>query len=310
MYKKINLDHCYFVVDVDIKGFFDNVNHSKLMKQLWTIGIRDKKVLCIIGKMLKSEIEKEGIPDKGIPQGGIISPLLDNVVLNELDWWLSNQWETFETNHQYSQNYTKYKELKRTSKLKEIYFVRYADDFKIFCKYFITANKIFQATKQWLLERLKLEISPDKSIITDVRKSGSEFLGIIIKAKQKNHKWIVTSKMTDKAKENAINIIREQIYYMQKNKPNPMTVYILNRLIVGLQNYYKIATEVNNDFSEIDYKLSNCLKHRLRSLKTKTGCISNEYNKRYAHYGGKKIFILKHIMYPINAISTTPPKFM
>ena len=81
----------HYVVDIDIKGFFDNVNHSKLKKQMWNLGIQDKNLICIIGKILKSEIEGEGIPNKGTPQGGIISPLLSNIVLNELDWWISNQ---------------------------------------------------------------------------------------------------------------------------------------------------------------------------------------------------------------------------
>lgn len=81
----INIMQLYYVVDVDIKGFFDNVNHTKLMKQLWAIGIRDKCVLSVVGKILKSEIEGIGIVERGVPQGGIISPLLANIVLNELD---------------------------------------------------------------------------------------------------------------------------------------------------------------------------------------------------------------------------------
>lgn len=89
------LHHC---VDVDIKGFFDNVNHGQLLKQLWSLGIRDKLLLSIISRLLKAEIDGEGIPAKGTPQGGILSPILSNVVLNELDWWISNQWETFESN--------------------------------------------------------------------------------------------------------------------------------------------------------------------------------------------------------------------
>ena len=83
-----NQSDFHFVVDVDIKGFFDNVNHGKLLKQLWTLGIQDKQLLCILSKMLKAPIAGVGIPEKGVPQGGILSPLLANVVLNELDWWI------------------------------------------------------------------------------------------------------------------------------------------------------------------------------------------------------------------------------
>ena len=52
--KMVNIQHLYFVVDVDIKGFFDNVNHAKLMRQMWTLGIQDKRLLCIIKEMLKA----------------------------------------------------------------------------------------------------------------------------------------------------------------------------------------------------------------------------------------------------------------
>lgn len=76
---------CYYVIDIDIHGFFDNVNHGKLLKQMWALGIRDKKLLSIISAMLKAEVAGIGFPEKGTPQGGIISPLLSNIVLNELD---------------------------------------------------------------------------------------------------------------------------------------------------------------------------------------------------------------------------------
>ena len=95
----------HYVVDVDIKGFFDNVNHGKLLKQLWAIGIRDKRVIAMISKMLKAEVvmpDKSIVKsEKGIPQGGILSPLLANVVLNELDWWVAFQWENMPTHYEY-----------------------------------------------------------------------------------------------------------------------------------------------------------------------------------------------------------------
>ena len=89
--------HLHYVVDIDIKGFFDNVSHGKLLKQMWTLGIRDKKLLSIISAMLKAEVAGIGFSEKGTPQGGIISPLLSNIVLNELDWWIASQWEKFPT---------------------------------------------------------------------------------------------------------------------------------------------------------------------------------------------------------------------
>lgn len=101
----IQLTHLHYVVDVDIKGFFDNVNHSKLIRQMWAMGIRDKKLICIIKQMLKAPIVLPNgdmiYPTKGTPQGGILSPLLANIVLNELDWWVSSQWETMPAHKEY-----------------------------------------------------------------------------------------------------------------------------------------------------------------------------------------------------------------
>ena len=143
-YRMIQRQDLHFVVDIDVKGFFDNVNHSKLIRQMWTLGIRDKQLICIIKAMLKAPIIMPNgdvqYPTKGTAQGGVISPLLANIVLNELDWWISSQWETMPTHNKYYQkvNYSGtpnagniYRAL-RTSGLKEMFIVRYADDFKIF----------------------------------------------------------------------------------------------------------------------------------------------------------------------------------
>jgi len=66
----INRAKLNYVIDVDIESFFDRVNHSKLLSQLYTIGVKDRRVLAIIAKMLKAPIEDEGIPTRGTPQGG------------------------------------------------------------------------------------------------------------------------------------------------------------------------------------------------------------------------------------------------
>lgn len=199
-YRMIQKQNLHYVVDIDIKGFFDNVNHSKLIRQMWSMGIRDKKLICIIKEMLKAPVVlPDGntiYPTKGTPQGGILSPLLANIVLNELDWWISSQWETMIT-HSNIAAYTNknggqiksniYRALKN-SNLKEMYIVRYADDFKIFCRKRSDAEKIFIAVKEWLKERLKLEINEEKSRVVNLRKHYSEYLGFKLKAVQKGEK--------------------------------------------------------------------------------------------------------------------------
>jgi len=168
----INLSGLYHCIDVDIKGFFDNVNHSKLLKQMWSLGIRDKAVLSITSKLLKAEIEGEGVPKKGTPQGGILSPLLSNIVLNELDWWVSNQWETFESIHPYKTNGSKIQALKK-SNLKECYIVRYADDFKVLCRTRSQAVRMNYAIKDFLYTRLHLATSEEKSRVINLKKKSS-----------------------------------------------------------------------------------------------------------------------------------------
>lgn len=306
--RKINIDKCYHIVDIDIKGFFDNVNHAKLLKQLYTIGIQDKKLLSIISRMLKTEIKEVGIAKKGVPQGGILSPLLANIVLNELDQWIASQWQKFPTIHDFKGSSShKYRHLRNKSNLKELYLVRYADDFKIFCKKKEDAVKIYHAVKQWLEERLSLEISEDKSKITDVRKSPSEFLGFKMKAYKKNKKWIVKTNMTDKAINKAVETIKSQLNVVKKkNTTQEVTNY--NSIISGLHNYYRTATEVSQNFRKIGFRLLFSLKQKLKNVVTKTGQQSAEYQKKYKGYKGEKFHVREITLYPITYVSTSPPK--
>lgn len=306
LYRKINLDKCYYMVDVDIKGFFDNVDHGKLIKQLWTIGIHDKKVLSIISAMLKAEIEGIGIPNKGVPQGGILSPLLANVVLNELDWWIESQWADMplqKHNGTHSSNRFYYL---RKSKLKEMYIVRYADDFKIICKTKEQAERAFHATKQWLHERLHLEISEEKSKITNVKQGYTEFLGFKIKAQKKGNKHTVKCKLTKKTKQRIENTLRMQIITIQHH-PTYENVNHLNQVIAGMHDYYEIATHVNPEFSEIHYKLLKCMRNRFRRIMQETGFETAEYKRKYGEYKGKSFNVAGLKIYPIYGIKTKLP---
>jgi len=308
----------HYVVDIDIKGFFDNVNHGKLLKQMWSLGIQDKSLLSVIGKILKSEIKGIGKPNKGTAQGGIISPLLSNVVLNELDWWLSNQWETIKTEYPYATLCARLRALKK-SDLKEFYFVRYADDFKILCKDYKTAQKIFVATKSWLKERLGLDVSPEKSKITNVRKGKTEFLGFALYVeKQKGGKFVTRSNISEKAKKTMKEKLKGQIKKIG-HKPNPYEVRKLNAMILGMHGYYKTATMCSHDFAEINYIVRKSLRVRLRRYTKKVkgrkkkpeaeSMYSKTYQKFYGNYNGKPIIVAGIAVFPIYGCKFHAPKF-
>ena len=233
--KFINLNKLHYVVDIDIKGFFDNINHGKLLKQIWAMKIRDKKLIKIISEMLKAEVIGVGKQNKGTPQGGILSTLLSNIVLNELDHWINSQWEGIKTKP-YSEQYNKIRALKKTN-LKEMYIVRYCDDFKILTNNYKDAQKIFIAVKKWLKERLSLDINPEKSKVINLRKNYSEFLGFKLKARLKGKSFVVKSKINNKAKKKIIEKYNNQLSEII-GKPTRRNVEKLNSMILGWHNYY------------------------------------------------------------------------
>lgn len=318
----IHFTKLYYVVDMDIKGFFDNVNHSKLIKQMWSLGIRDKTLLCIIKEMLKAPIilpdGSKVLPQKGTPQGGVLSPLLANIVLNELDWWISSQWETHPTHTPYKIIEHKeghqdrgsiYRALKR-SNLKEMYIVRYADDFKIFCRKRDDANKAYFAIKQWLAERLKLEISEEKSKVVSLKRHYSEFLGFELKVVQKRKKWVVRSHICQKAIQRETHALIEQIKDMQHPQDaanGALAVTKYNAMVIGIHNYYQIATDVNLDCKTIRRNINICLHNRLRHKITKTGQVVGKYIRQ--RYGQSKDiqFIYGCPIAPIGSVQHKKP---
>lgn len=327
-YAMIQKRDLHYVVDIDIKGFFDNVNHGKLLKQMWTIGIRDKQLLSIISSMLKAEVAGIGFPVKGTPQGGIISPLLSNIVLNELDWWISSQWENLPTRvcKEYARSDNgvidknqKYEMLRNKSNLKECYIVRYADDFKIFCRKRSDAEKIFIATKDWLSQRLGLDISDEKSKIINLKKQYSEFLGFKMKAVRKgkknsgNDKFAVVSHMSDKA----IRRVKNQSRNLVKRIENPdnekeeyKAVNAFNAYVLGVHNYYQYATHITKDMRKIAFGLNRTLKNRLRSrLQPQGGKLPIYIEKRYGKSRQMR-FVNGQPLIPMGYIQTKAPLFL
>ncbi len=317
--KHMQTSNLHIVIDIDIKGFFDNVNHGKLLRQIWAMGIHDKKLLCIISAMLKAEVAGIGFPEKGTPQGGIISPLLSNIVLNELDWWITSQWVGMPTRHEYSgrihetgtkDQSKKYRELRKT-KLKECYIVRYADDFKIFCRKHSDAVKLFEATKAWLKERLRLDISPEKSKIVNLKHDYSDFLGFRIKVhKGTGNKYVVISHIAPKALDRIKGTAKEKVKAIQHSSGEIEEYKVINdynSFIMGIHNYYRMATAASPDMQQLAFEIKIAIKNRLqeRVQRRKDQNIPT-YAKRYAK--SKEIrFIGKNILLPIGYIQHHPP---
>ncbi len=145
-----------WVLDADIKGCFDNINHDKLMK-LIERRICDKRILKLIKKWLKAGVMEDGIIETskiGSPQGGVISPLLANIYLNYMD----TIWEKY---------------FSHLGKL-----IRFADDFVVICKNYKSIKHARRAIEE-IMRRLELTLSKEKTKIVSLwdGKDGFDFLG-------------------------------------------------------------------------------------------------------------------------------------
>lgn len=315
----------HYVVDVDIKGFFDNVSHGKLLKQIWTLGIKDKRLICIISKMLKAEVVGIGFPEKGTPQGGIISPLLSNIVLNELDWWIVSQWEAFPTHKNYvtriyangtPDRSSTIRALRSSSKLKECYVVRYADDFKIFCKTNEDAIKMFKATTMWLKDRLGLDISPTKSKVVNLKREKSEFLGFELRVRPKGKnsrgevRYVVKASVQPKKLRKIKNTCKEIIKQLRATYDASMEYKLIqkyNSYLIGVHNYYRIATNVNIDFQEIAFDVKKTFYNRMKHRLSKEGKITNKYIQEVYGKSKEVRYINNHAIVPIAYVQHAEP---
>ena len=281
-YRLMQRSHLHYVIEFDIKGFFDNVDHSKLMRQIWAMGIRDKHLLYVLRQVLKAPIKMPDgtitYPTKGTPQGGIISPLLANIVLNELDHWVESQWQSNPVTQKYHIGVNSNGSLNcgggyaamRKTRLKEMFLVRYADDFRVFCRTKTQANKTKEAIVQWLNDRLRLEVSPEKTRVVNVKHKYSEFLGFSIKVHPKGKKDVVKSHISKKQlpkKRQALVKQAQNIALPRIGKTELDEVKLYNSMVVGMQNYYRIATHISADCSILHRAVMTTLTNRLSTQK-------------------------------------------
>ena len=219
-----------FVLDADIKSFFDNLPH-KLIMQCVAAEIADGNILGLIEKFLRTGVMEDGVlkpTTKGTPQGGVISPLLANIVLNHLDWQLhANGFK----------------------------FVRYADDFVVTCQTLPLAEKALDLVKHTLNQELNLELNKDKTKIVRLS-DGFEFLGFFISDK--------TTRMRPKSEEKFKMKIK--LLTKRSHNLNAEVIIKLNRVIRGTVNYFAppFATVIAQ-FKRLD----GWIRKRIRCMKYK-----------------------------------------
>lgn len=229
--RMLQLSRCgyRYVVDVDIKGFFDNIPHSLIMESL-SAKIADGNILDAIERLLNSGVMEEGEirpTPKGTPQGGVISPLLANAALDHLDWFLEAQ---------------------------KLRFVRYADDFVVLCRTKSEGENALEIIKSFL-NSMGLEVSPEKTKVCKFSE-GFNFLGFKIKSNS-----IV---MRDKSKEKFKNAIRDITIRSQNLDRN--VIVKLNRVLRGTVNYFGTTfSTMKRCFIELD----KWIRKRIRCMKSK-----------------------------------------
>lgn len=237
-----NIEQGYnHIYDCDIKGFFDNIPHKKLIGVLKKY-VSDRTVLGMIEQWLKAGFMEEGKrihSDYGTPQGGVISPLLANVYLNELDW----EWD-----------------------LHGIRFVRYADDFLLFAKSKEDVEKAASLTKEKLTE-LGLEISKEKTRVVNFRKDDFDFLGFTFhhwRPRKKGSKpvFYVTPKK-ESIKDFRLKIKEKTRKTLTLNKEE--WINRVNPIIRGKVNYYMTIIKAIKANEEHGQK-SRCVTRWMRRI--------------------------------------------
>ena len=217
----------YWVVDADIKGYFDSIPHDKLMEKVGN-KISDGRVLELIESYLKAGVMETGkgweATPEGTPQGGVISPLLANIYLNDLDWELAHA---------------------------GLHMVRYADDFVVLCRTETEAHGALELIKRWM-DQAQLRLHPEKTKIVDAtQKGGFDFLGYHF---ERGQKW---------PRKKSQQRLKEKLRaYTRRNNGQSLDCIIsqINPILRGWYNYFRYSKL--NALQSID----GWIRGRLRSI--------------------------------------------
>jgi len=233
-----------YVIEGDIKSYFDTIDH-KILVSLTERRMNDKKMANLIKKFLSSGVMEEGkwtTTNEGVPQGAIISPLLANIYLHELDKYMYINYTGLTT----------YEKVKRRKQgLSNHIYIRYADDAITFCNgTHQQAVEMKTEIKDFLTNNLKIELSDSKTLVTDT-KDGFKFLGYefhrTIGQKGMTIKLFIPKKSIKKIRTNIADATSPKTYY----KSEVEVAKHLNSVLRGWGNYYKHAANTGKVFSDI-----------------------------------------------------------
>jgi len=250
--KRLNFTaKCYWIVEGDIKGFFDNIDHNVMIESLWQIGIRDRRILSIIKQMLKAGIMDECEKSElGTPQGGIISPLLANIYLNRFDRFITGDFERKKLRTTHSRSDGRLQAMRKHSNLKTAYYVRYADDWVILTDSKEDAEKLKHKAKRYLQDTLKLELSEEKTLITNVTSRPIKFLGVEIKMDVRNGRMVNKVSPDMVRFDRKMKELRRELFMLRKTatwdtERLVQNITRVNSIIVGLMNYYSMCDQTS-----------------------------------------------------------------
>ena len=235
-----------WVIEGDVKACFDEISHKAILGTIRE-KVMDNKFLDLLQLFLKAGVIIDGklLPTvKGVPQGGVISPLLANIVLNKLDWFL----------------HEKAKHGKDAQRIHyhgepNLRFTRYADDW---CVFLTRANKHYaeslkEEIREYLRDQCGLELSMEKTKVTHVR-DGFEFLGFRLeKGVCQKEKLAPKIRISQKAISNIRLRLNEVTRYRPSQESIDMRVQKASAVIRGWANYFKIAHNFSAVAGKLDY---------------------------------------------------------
>jgi len=265
-----------WVIEGDLASYFDTVHHKLLMKCVRR-RIRDVRFLSLLWRFIKAGHVDQGLfraASNGVPQGGVISPLLSNIMLNEFDQWLENKYLSNKARRDrgYWNNSIKRQRpialAESRQWLPAVAYCRYADDFVIVVKgNKVHAEIIREECRALLEDKLKLTLNMEKTHITHVN-DGFVFLGhrIIRKRGPRGTIRPVTTVPRDKFRNFAHKLVKELTGNYSKNKID--MVESLNRKLAGWANFYQFTDYTAVVYGKLDriifWKLAHWLARKYR----------------------------------------------